>query len=40
MGGGALAIALSFLLQSQRANTSHTEVIERRDLNGPTPPTY
>ena len=35
MGGGVLAIVLSLMLQQQRANTSHTEVIERRDLGGP-----
>jgi hypothetical protein len=39
MGGGILAIVLSLMLQQQRANTSHTEVIERRDLGG-GPPRY
>jgi hypothetical protein len=39
MLGGALAIVLSFVLQQQRTNTSHTEVIERRDLGG-GPPRY
>jgi hypothetical protein len=39
MGGGVLAIVLSLMLQQQRGNTSHTEVIERRDLGGP-PPRY
>ena len=38
MAGGALAIVLSFILMQQRTNTSHTEVIERRDLGGPPPP--
>jgi Domain of unknown function (DUF6458) len=38
MGGGILAIVLSLMLQQQRQNTSHTEVIERRDLGGP--PSY
>ena len=38
MGAGALAIILSLVLNSQRSNTSHTEVVERRDLGGPTPP--
>jgi uncharacterized protein DUF6458 len=35
MGGGILAIVLSLMLQQQRANTTHTEVVERRDLGGP-----
>jgi hypothetical protein len=35
MGAGVLAIVLSFILQQQRSNTSHTTVTERRDLNGP-----
>ena len=35
MGGGALAILLSLVLMNQRSNTSHTEVVERRDLGGP-----
>lgn len=34
MGGGALAILLSLVLANQRSNTSHTEVVERRDLGG------
>jgi hypothetical protein len=38
MGAGALAIILSLVLNNQRSNTSHTEVVERRNLNGPTPP--
>ncbi len=40
MAAGALAIALSLILNRQRSNTSHTEVIERRDHNGPPPPGY
>jgi len=39
IAGGVLAIVLSLMLNRQRANTSHTEVIERRDLGG-RPPTY
>jgi Domain of unknown function (DUF6458) len=35
MGGGLLAILLSLVLQQQRTNTSHTEVVERRDIGGP-----
>jgi hypothetical protein len=38
MGGGALAIILSLVLSQQRANTSHTEVVERRNLGGPPAP--
>jgi hypothetical protein len=34
MAGGALAIVLSLVLNAQRNNTSHTEVVERRG----TPP--
>ena len=33
--GGILAIVLSLVLMQQRRNTSHTEVVERRDLGGP-----
>jgi len=40
MGGGLLAIVLSFFLMQQRTNTSHTEIVERRDLGGPPPPGY
>ncbi|MGC0252081.1 DUF6458 family protein [Pseudactinotalea sp. Z1748] len=36
MGAGVLAIVLSLVLQGQRANTSHREVVERRD-EGPPP---
>lgn len=39
MGGGLLAILLSLVLSQQRTNTSHTEVVERRDLGG-RPPGY
>jgi hypothetical protein len=39
MGGGVLAIVLSLVLSAQRNNTSHTEVVERRDI-GNTPPRY
>lgn len=38
MGGGALAILLSLVLNQQRSNTSHTEVVERRNSGGPQPP--
>jgi hypothetical protein len=39
MGAGVLAIILSFILQQQRSNTAHTEIVERRDVGGPgTPP--
>lgn len=37
MGAGILAIILSLVLNAQRNNTSHTQVVERRDLNGPPP---
>jgi uncharacterized protein DUF6458 len=42
MAAGLLAIILSFILQSQRTNTTHTEVVERRDVGGPDvpPPGY
>jgi hypothetical protein len=35
MGAGALTIILSLALNRQRSNTSHTAVVERRDLGGP-----
>ncbi|MFI7585935.1 DUF6458 family protein [Spongisporangium articulatum] len=35
MGGGVLAILLSLVLATQRNNTSHTEVVERRNVGGP-----
>jgi hypothetical protein len=38
MAGGALAIVLSLVLAQQRTNTSHTEVLERRDVGNPPPP--
>lgn len=40
MAAGVLAIVLSFVLQQQRNRTAHTEVVERHDLGGPTPPGY
>lgn len=39
MAAGALAIVLSLVTNTQRANTSHTEVVERRDVGNP-PPRY
>ncbi|MFN8074537.1 MAG: DUF6458 family protein [Kineosporiaceae bacterium] len=36
---GLVAIGLSLMLARQRANTSHTEVVERRDY-GSTPTDY
>src|SRR3954454_16271763 len=39
MGAGVLAIILKLVLQQQRQRTSHTAVVERRDINGGgTPP--
>ncbi|MBT0768367.1 hypothetical protein KIH74_05495 [Kineosporia sp. J2-2] len=39
MAGGVLAIVLSLVLNRQRTNTSHTEVVERRNTgNPPAPP--
>lgn len=39
MGAGVLAIILTLVLQQQRQRTSHTAVVERRDINdGGTPP--
>lgn len=40
MIAGALAIVLSLVMNTQRANTSHTEVVERRDIGNPPPPRY
>ena len=40
MVAGALAIVLSLVMNAQRANTSHTEVVERRDVGNPPPPRY
>lgn len=39
MAVGLVAIALSLLIARQRTNTSHTEVVERRDY-GTTPTDY
>jgi hypothetical protein len=38
IAGGILAIVLSFVINSQRTNTSHTEVVERRDIGNPPGP--
>ena len=38
MGAGVLAIILTLVLQQQRRNTSHTSVVERRNIDGGTPP--
>jgi len=38
IAGGILAIVLSLVLTNQRTNTSHTEVVERRDIGNPPPP--
>jgi hypothetical protein len=38
IAGGILAIVLSLILGQQRANTSHTEVVERRDIGNPPGP--
>jgi Domain of unknown function (DUF6458) len=40
MGGGVLAIILSLVLNAQRSNTSHTEVVERRNIGGEPPLGY
>lgn len=40
MAGGALAIILSLVLQQQRNNTSHRQVVERRDYGNDQPPRY
>jgi Na+/proline symporter len=37
MIAGAFAIVLSLVMNAQRANTSHTEVVERRDVGNPPP---
>ncbi len=37
LGAGVLAIILSLVLNAQRANTSHREVVERRDDRTPPP---
>ena len=38
MGAGVLAIILTLVLQHQRRNTSHTSVVERRNIDGGGPP--
>ena len=38
MAAGVLAIILTLVLQQQRQRTSHTSVVERRDLDGGGPP--
>ncbi|MGZ4630507.1 DUF6458 family protein [Oryzihumus sp.] len=35
MGAGALAVILALVMNQQRANTSHTAVVEHRDTGGP-----
>ncbi|GAB2689084.1 DUF6458 family protein [Thalassiella azotivora] len=37
MGAGVLAIVLALAMNTQRSNTSHTEVVERRDMGNPPP---
>lgn len=37
MGAGVLAIVLALALNNQRANTSHTEVVEKRNIGNPPP---
>lgn len=38
MAAGVLAIILTLVLQQQRRNTSHTSVVERRNVDGGGPP--
>ncbi len=38
MGAGVLAIILTLVLSQQRRNTSHTSVVERRNVDGGGPP--
>ncbi len=38
MGAGALALVLALVMNSQRANTTHREVVERYDDRTPPPP--
>ena len=38
MGAGVLAIILTLVLQQQRRSTSHTSVVERRNVDGGSPP--
>ena len=35
MGAGALAVILALVMNQQRANTSHTAVVEHRDAGVP-----
>lgn len=37
MGAGVLAVVLALVMNNQRANTSHTEYVERRDIGNPPP---
>ena len=37
MGAGALALIISLVVNSQRSNTTHREVIERHDDSRPPP---
>ncbi|MBO1751041.1 hypothetical protein J4G33_04415 [Actinotalea sp. BY-33] len=37
LGAGVLAVILSLVLNAQRANTSHREVVERHDDRTPPP---
>lgn len=37
MAVGALALVLALVMQAQRRRTSHTEYVERRDLDGRPP---
>ena len=37
MGAGVLGIILALVMNNQRANTSHTEYVERREVGGPPP---
>lgn len=36
---GVVAVVLAFVMMQQRRNTSHSAYVERRDVNGPPPPT-
>jgi len=35
MGAGVLALIIGLVLNAQRTNTSHTSVVERRDITPP-----
>lgn len=37
MGAGLLMLILALVMQNQRRNTSHTSVVERRDMGNPPP---